>query len=203
VTLLVSLHRRLSFPRFARPTRHIVSFTVERIMRNELHRIISPGGPDAAIGEAGLRLHLVPIRRRIDFYDTAGRLHGLIALVPIMYGIVQTQRGRSLQPWYWYMVVAILGFAIFARRAPYLRLSPNGLSFPERKSPEYPWDQMCEAHARADELDILMTDGKHVAISYKKMNGGDVARVKRLIKLQFQLMAARAQAEDTPNARAA
>ena len=62
---------------------------------------------------------------------------------------------------------------------------------------------MCEAHARKDELDILMSDGQHVTISYKKMPVGDVERVKRLVKQQFQVMAARAQAESALSTRAA
>lgn len=172
-------------------------------MRNDIGKIIPPSTPGATIGEAGVRLHVQPLRRRIDFYDTAGRLHGLIVLVPILYGAFKTYQHEPLQPWYWYSVLGTLAFAIFARRAPFLRLTSKGVSFPEKQSPIYPWDQMTEAHARADELDILMADGEHVTISYRKMRRSDIERVKRLVKQQFQVMAQRAQAGEGELARAA
>jgi hypothetical protein len=54
---------------------------------------------------------------------------------------------------------------------------------------------MCEAHARADGLDILLTTGQRVSISFKKMRSTDVERVKHIIKNQFRVMAARAAVE--------
>jgi hypothetical protein len=168
-------------------------------MRNDLRKIIQPQSePSPTIGGLGLKLHLRPLRRKVDFYDTAGRLHGLIVLVPVLYGAVQTYRHVPLQPWYWYSVLATLAFAIFARRSPFLRLSPAGISFPEKKSRTYAWEQMAEAHARDDELDILMSDGEHVTISYRNMRQSDIDRVKKLIKQQFQVLAARAAQTPAP-----
>jgi hypothetical protein len=174
-------------------------------MSNDIRRIIEPSEPGATIGNAALRLHVSPLRRTIDFYDTAGRLHGLIVLVPIFYGAIRLYDGQPLQPWYWYMVLGTLAFAIFARRAPFLRLAPQGVSFPERNSSVYAWDQMCEAHARDGELDIVLSNGQRVTISYAKMRRSDIERVKKLVKQQFKLMAARAQAQmqDTVTAKAA
>ena len=162
-------------------------------MPKELTQLVSAASPAPTIGEHGVKLHQHALRHRIDFYDTAGRLHGMIALVPIVYGMIQTQRGEPLQPWFWWTVAATIGFAIFARRAPFLRISPAGISFPEKKSPVYKWEEMCEAHARKDELDILLADGQHVTISYRNMRATDIDKLKRLIKSQFQYMAASAQ----------
>jgi len=163
-------------------------------MRDDLAKIVSPAAPSPTIGERGMHLHQRAIRRRVDFYDTAGRLHGIIALLPLMYGVFQTQRGQPLQPWFWWMVAATVGFAVLARRSPFLRLSQNGISFPDKKSPVYPWDQMCEAHARAESLDLILIDGQRVMISYKQMRASDIDRVKRLVKSQFQYMASAAKA---------
>lgn len=162
-------------------------------MRDDVTKILSPGVPGPTIGARGVRLHQRALRRRVDFYDTAGRLHGVIALVPLLYGMIQTQRGVHLQPWFWWMVGATVLFAVFVRRAPVLRFSPNGISFPEKKSEIYPWDQMCEAHAGANALDILLADGQRLTISYRRMRASDINRVKRLVKSQFQYMAATAQ----------
>jgi hypothetical protein len=135
-----------------------------------------------------------PLTRKYDFYDTGGRLHGVIVLLPILYGTVQTSQGQTLEPWFWWMVLATLGFAIFARRPARVQLNPTGIRFPEQKSPEYPWDQMCEAHARADALEILLSDGQRIAIEYKPLRRCDIERIKHLVKSQFKLMADRSAA---------
>ena len=129
-------------------------------------------------------------------------MHGVIALVPLLYGAFQTWRGQPLSVWFWGMVVATLGFAILARRPPYLRLSPGGLSFPDKSSREYPWNEMREARARAEQLDILLADGLNVVISYRSMRRRDIDRLKRLMKAQFQAMAERAKQADVPEVQA-
>jgi hypothetical protein len=163
--------------------------------RNDPSKLIGPVEVGPTIGEVGLRLHQTPLRRRVEFFDTAGRLHGLIALAPIIYGVIQTQRGAGLNPTFWWMVVGTTAFALLVRRTPLLRLSPEGISFPQVSPTCYAWNEMCEAHARADGLDILLTSGQRVTISFKKMRSTDVERVKHIIKSQFRVMAARAAVE--------
>jgi len=166
-------------------------------MRDVLSKIIKPTGPSPTIGEAALRKQAAgsagPIHRPIEFYDTAGRLYGLIVLVPLVYGIIQSQRGQPLSLIFWGMAAATVAFAVFGRRPPSVRLTPSGISFPENRSPEYPWDQMSEARAHASELDIVLTSGQTVQISYRKLRRTDVGRLKRLIRLQFMAMAEKAK----------
>jgi hypothetical protein len=163
-------------------------------MRDDLSRVIAPTGPSPTIGDRGVRLHEHAIRRRFDFYDTAGRMNGLIVLLPIIYGVVETQGGRELQPWFWWLMLTTVAFAVFVRRPPFVRLTPKGICFPEKRSPLYLWNQMCEAHARADELEILLSSGEHVTISYRKLRRYDIERIRRLIKSQFQWMSQQARA---------
>lgn len=141
-----------------------------------------------------MRILTRPLTRKYDFHDNAGRLHSVIVLLPILYGAWQTYQGQKLEPWFWWMVLATLVFAIFARRPAIVQLGPKGICFPEQKSPEYPWDQMCEAHARADALEILLNDGQRITIEYKPLRRCDIERLKRLVKSQFRLMAERAVA---------
>jgi hypothetical protein len=162
-------------------------------MRDVLSKIIKPTGPSPTIGEAALHQYqqrnFGPIHRAIDFYNTAGRLHGLIVLVPLVYGVIQSERGAHLSLVFWGLALATVAFAIFGRRPPSVRLTPSGISFPENRSPEYPWDQMAEARAHASALDIVLSTGQTVQISYRKLRRTDVGRLKRLIRLQFQAMA--------------
>lgn len=163
--------------------------------RDDVHRLIKPTEPGPTIGTRNLRLTRMPVHRRHDFHDKAGRMHGLIVLLPVIYAFIQHLREQPLSSWFWWMLLATVAFALFARRAPYLRLSAFGISFPEHKSEEYPWDQMTEARARNDELDLLLLDGRHVVISFKKLRPIDQRRVKKLVKAQFQAMAERAKAQ--------
>jgi hypothetical protein len=164
-------------------------------MRDDICQIAGSINRSPSAAQPPARMPAPAIRRRVDFYCRAGRLHGLIALVPIIYGAYQTQQGVQLAPWYWWAVVATLAFAWLARRPPSVRVSPIGISFPDKKSPLYLWDEMCEAHSREKELDILMADGEHVLIAYRPLRKCDAARIKRIVQSQFQIMAARAKTE--------
>jgi hypothetical protein len=163
--------------------------------RNDPSKLIGPVEAGPTIGEVGLRLHQTPLTGKVEFFDTTGRWNGLIALIPVVYGVIQTQRGAGLSPSFWWMVVGTTAFALLARRTPFLRLSPRGISFPQISPTEYAWEEMCEAHARADGLDILLTSGHRVTIPFRKMRSTDTERVKHIIKTQFRVMAARAAVE--------
>jgi hypothetical protein len=152
----------------------------------------------ATIGDANLNLRPMPIRKRIDFYDTTGRLHGLIVLVPLLYGIIQVQRGQELSPWFWLMVLATFAFALFVHRPACVRLTPTGISMPDRGPIEYAWNEMAEARAREGELHILMGNGLRVQIPYRRLRGHDIERLKRLVRWQFEAMAARAAEAPAP-----
>lgn len=167
-----------------------------------MRKILSTVEPTPTIGSGNVTFKRMPVHRRIDFYDCGWRIHGLIALAPLAYGAVQTWREQPLSTWFWGMVVATLGFAVFARRPACLRLSPGGLSFPDQSSREYPWQEMREARARNEQLDILMADGLNVVISYRKLRRRDIDRLKRLMKAQFQAMAEYAKAADASEPRA-
>lgn len=172
-------------------------------MRDPMRAFLQPSGPTPTIGAQNVRLRKMPVHRRIDFYDTAGRLHGLIVLVPLLYGAIQVYREQALSGWFWSLAIATTAFAIFARRAPYLRLSPGGISFPEKGPREYPWDQMLEARAREEQLDIVLADGLNLVISYRKMRRRDIDRLKRVMREQFKAMAERARQADSELAQAA
>jgi hypothetical protein len=169
--------------------------------RDDVYRLIEPTGLSPTIGERNMNLRRMPVWRKLDFFDKSGRLHGLIVLVPILYAFMQTQRGEALSSWFWWITLGIVGFALFARRPPYVRLGPGGISFPEKKSSEFLWDRMVEARAKDEELDILMEDEQHVTIAFRKLRRGDSNRIKRLIQAQFQAMAERAKALEDEAAR--
>jgi hypothetical protein len=169
--------------------------------KDDVYRLIDPAPPGPTIGDRNVRLVRMPVHHRIDFYDTAGRLHGLIILLPVLYAFIRTQLGQPLSSWFWWITLGTVAFALLARRPPYVRLSAGGISFPEKKSPEFPWDEMREARARDYDLDILMQDGQHLTIQFPKMRRSDVKRLKRLIKGQFQAIAERAQAAEEEAAR--
>lgn len=158
-------------------------------MLPEMRKIIQPSDPTPTIGSQNMRSFCMPVHCRHDFYDTAGRLHGLIVLVPIVYAFIQVMRDVELGSWFWIFTIMTVCFAIFARRAPFLRLNAIGISFPESHSPEYPWDQMIEARARAEDLEIVMLNGLRFEIPFKKMRSRDIKRLKRLVKSQFDAMA--------------
>lgn len=171
-----------------RPSR--VSYAVVgAAMLKEMRKILKSAEAGPTIGLQNVRVFRMPVHGRHDFYDTAGRLHGLIVLVPIGYAFIQMMRGHELGTWFWIFTIATVCFAIFARRAPFLRLNAIGISFPESRSPDYPWDQMVEARARAEDLEIVMTNGLRFEIPFKRMRLRDIKRLKRLIKSQFQAMA--------------
>ncbi|WP_428938553.1 hypothetical protein [Fontivita pretiosa] len=162
-------------------------------MRDELTKAIQGDVRGPTIGHANLCLRPMPIRNRIDFYDTAGRLHGLIVAVPLLYGLIQLSRGQTLSLFFWVLVLATGCFAIFARRPPCVRLTPRGLSLPDKDNTEYPWDEMIEARAREHEMLITMSSGQRVQVSYRRLRGCDIERLKRLIRWQFEAMAERAR----------
>ena len=175
-------------------------------MQNDMHkddvyRLIDPAPPGPTIGDRNVRFVRMPVQHRTDFYDTAGRLHGLIILLPVVYAFIRVQLGQPLSSWFWWITLGTVAFALFARRPPYLRLAAGGISFPEKKSPEYPWDEMREARAREYDLDILMQDGQHITISFPKLRRSDVKRLKRLIKAQFEAIAERAKVAEEEAAR--
>jgi hypothetical protein len=58
---------------------------------------------------------------------------------------------------------------------------------------------MSEARARSEELDILLHDGGHVRIPYKRMRRKDIELVKQLVREQFRAMADRAKAMAQPS----
>jgi hypothetical protein len=169
--------------------------------KDDVYRLIDPAPPGPTIGERNLRLVRMPVHHRVDFYDTAGRLHGLIILLPALYALVRIQLGQPLSNWFWWLTLGTLVFALFARRPPYVRLNAVGISFPEKKSPDYPWDEMREARARDQDLDIVMQDGQHITISFPKLRRADVKKLKRLIKSQFDAIAERAKAAEEEAAR--
>jgi hypothetical protein len=133
------------------------------------------------------------VRRQIDVFDKSGQWHALIVVAPVLYGVWQTTQGRAMEPWYWWLCIATAGFALFARRTPLLRFTPTGLSLPSKKTPEYSWDQMCEAQARQDGIDLILSDGQRVSIEFRSLKISDVTRIRRIIKAQFQRLAERAQ----------
>lgn len=158
-------------------------------MADEMRKLFKPTDPVATIGDQNVRMHRMPVHARHDFYDTAGRMHGLIVLVPLGYAGIQMFRGVELGTWFWIFTIATVCFAIFARRPPFLRLNAIGISFPDSRSPDYPWEQMIEARARAEDLEIVMTNGLRFEIPFRKMRMRDIKRLKRLIRSQFEAMA--------------
>ena len=169
--------------------------------KDDVYRLIDPAPPGPTIGERNVRVVRMPVHHRIDFHDKSGRLNVLIILVPVIYAFIRILLGQPLSSWFWWFTLGTVAFALFARRPAYLRLSAVGISFPDKKSAEYPWDEMREARARDDGIDILMQDGQRIAISFPKLRGGDVKRIKRLIKAQFEAIAERAQAAEEEAAR--
>lgn len=163
-------------------------------MPDEMRKLFKPTDPVATIGDHNVRTHRMPVHGRYDFYDTAGRLHGFIVLIPVAYAGLQMLRGHELGTWFWIFTIATVCFAIFARRPPFLRLNAIGISFPDSHSPDYPWEQMIEARARAEDLEIVMTNGLRFEIPFKKMRIRDIKRLKRLIRAQFEAMAEVAKA---------
>lgn len=162
-------------------------------MNSELRKLLKPSEPAPTIGERNMTLRAMPVRSRHDFYDTAGRLHGLIVLLPVAYGVFQTQLHHPLTPLFWWLVLGTVCFALFARRHPFLRLTAVGISFPESKSPEYPWDEMIEARSRQDELELVMLNGLRLEIPFKNMRTSDINRLKKLIRGQFAALGERAR----------
>lgn len=154
-----------------------------------MRKILKPSEPAPTIGAQNVRSYRMPVNGRYDFYDTFGRLHGLIVLVPVGYAAIQIVLGRELGTWFWILTVATVCFAIFARRPPFLRLNAIGISFPDSHSPDYPWTQMIEARARTEDLEIVMSNGLRFEIPFKKMRIRDIKRLKGLIRSQFEAMA--------------
>jgi|SoiMethySBSTD1v2_1073268.scaffolds.fasta_scaffold1336085_2 hypothetical protein len=169
--------------------------------KDDVYRLIDPAPPGPTIGERNVRLVRMPVHHRVDFYDKSGRLNALIILVPVLYAFIRIQLGQPLSSWFWWITLGTVVFALFARRPAYLRLGAAGISFPEKKSPDFAWDEMREARARDEGIDILMQDGQHITISFTKMRRADVMRIKRLIKAQFEAIAERAQAAEEEAAR--
>src|SRR5262245_16447431 len=134
--------------------------------KDDVYRLIDPAPPGPTIGERNVRVVRMPVCHRIDFYDKSGRVNALIILVPVIYAIVRVVLGQPLSGWFWWLTLGTVVFALFGRRPAYLRLAPGGISFPEKKSQEYAWDEMCEARARDSDLDIVMQDGQSITIPF-------------------------------------
>jgi len=132
------------------------------------------------------------IRNTIELYPPM-IVHRLILLLPVAYGVWSLARGHELPVIFWALVAATVLFYLFAKIPPYLRLSPTGLKFVQKDVPEILWSDLKQVKSGPDAMELTLITGEVAKIEYVQLRGGDVNRLREMVKSQILALSAEAK----------
>jgi hypothetical protein len=120
-----------------------------------------------------------------EFYDNSAVVHWTIIAALAVYTAFSLWVGRGNAGWALMFTCAAVTLQLVSRRNTYLRVTADGIQFPNRFPSEVRWEQIAAARQSGNGVELTLDNAERVRISFLELGRRDIGKLRKVLQEQL------------------